>query len=208
MPQQVYTYVILTGCSDHSGSSHDIQVAESIEHYHCLTFLFLSDRQLRTRYSVVLGGERTFLCAVPRGSDGLGGEKESTRWLCSNLLPFTSFEIPNKRTIIKKWRETFSKGFGKYREYIVLSQGFGDKVWSWVVRSFISISVKIKLQLWHHENRHIISVYESFTSRWKQVEEIERISLRMYKAHIGDLQKISGDWGKDKAGVVVLNSFS
>lgn len=61
MPQQVYTYVTLTGYSDHSGSSHDIQVAESIEHYHCLTFLFLTDIQLRTRYSVVLG-ERGHFC--------------------------------------------------------------------------------------------------------------------------------------------------
>ena len=76
-------------------------------------------------------GRERFLCEVPGGSDRLGGGKKAQDGLCSNLLPFASFEISRKSTIIKKWRETFSKGFGKYKEYIVLSQGLGDKVWSW-----------------------------------------------------------------------------
>lgn len=48
MTQQVY----ISGCSDYSGSFHDIQVAKNIEDYHCLKLmvLFLSNIWLETRY--------------------------------------------------------------------------------------------------------------------------------------------------------------
>ena len=54
---------------------------------------------IRTRGYANVGERGDFV-----SSDGLGGDKESRDRICSNLLPWTSFEISKNSTVIKRSR--------------------------------------------------------------------------------------------------------